>query len=90
VDTEIIVGDDDGGRLSLADLASQADGVDDDAGSEADEIADADEEADEGADEVLDAVSLNRMRKTELVDLASSLGKESSGTKADIIARLVA
>jgi len=90
VDTEIIVGDDDGGRLSLADLASQADGVDDDAGSEADEIADADEEADEGADEVLDVVSLNRMRKTELVDLASSLGKESSGTKADIISRLVA
>jgi len=30
------------------------------------------------------------MRKTELVDLASSLGKESSGKKADIISRLVA
>jgi hypothetical protein len=86
VDTEIIVGDDEGGRLSLADLANQADEVDDDADEEVDEVPDVDVEA----DEVPDAVSLNRMRKTELVDLASSLGKESSGTKADIIARLVA
>ena len=80
MDTDIVVDDDDGGRLSLADLASQADEVTDDV----------EEEVVEEAVEVPDAHSLNRMRKPELVDLASSLGKESSGTKADIIARLVA
>ncbi len=76
VDTEIIVDDDEGGRLSLVDLANQGD--------------EDDEEDDAGDEEVPDTASLNRMRKTDLVDLASSLGKESSGTKADIIARLVA
>lgn len=76
VDTEIIVDDDEGGRLSLVDLANQGD--------------EDDEEDDAGDEEVPDTTSLNRMRKTDLVDLASSLGKESSGTKADIIARLVA
>ena len=76
MDTEIIVDDDEGGRLSLVDLANQDD--------------EDDEEDDADDDEVLDTASLNRMRKTDLVDLASSLGKESSGTKADIIARLVA
>ena len=75
-----MVDDDDGGRLSLADLANQADEVDDDA----------DEEIDEESAEIPDALSLNKMRKPELVELASSLGKESSGTKADIIARIVA
>ena len=113
VDTDIVVGDDESGRLSLADLAADADDEVADDEVAADEVA-ADEVADdslEGANdadaegsaaeqeqEVLeeaddfehDSASLRRMRKAELVDLAASLGKESSGTKADIIARIVA
>ena len=38
---------------------------------------------------VVSAASLKRLKKAELVELATIQGLDSSGTKADIIARLI-
>jgi hypothetical protein len=84
LDTEISMegGSGSSGHISLADLSSpEADeeGEDDSADSEEESVSGAVEEPSGG---------FSKMLKAELVSVAESAGLDSSGTKADIIARL--
>ena len=45
--------------------------------------------SDEGTDNLPSEAALKRMKKAELVEMAKANGLDSSGTKADIIARLL-
>jgi len=53
------------------------------------EVMEIEEELPEEVDEVPSEASLKRLKKAELVELATLQGLDSSGTKADIISRLL-